>query len=617
MPKMRFLVDSNEHNHRRRTAWQWLLALCMVLSACSLPPIQLDSIARIAATADPADNPPTATVAANTISTAALVKERSKLRVGIRFDAPPLSSVTSEGTLEGLDVDIVREFARRWLGSADNVEFVQVTSSSAPHLIQRREVDLALGGLAHTKSAETYADYGLTYMQDGEALLVRTGSFVDFNSLAQHSVTYIDSSSLAAINSATAAANITVTLQTAPSYSAALQQLLDGQTDAILGRWRRLRARAASDPALTVLSVLQTDPIAMMLPQNDSQWADLVNVTFSAIIADGTYAKMYQEWFNVPPDPIYPLPNTIDLQLATLPDTITPRDTVTQIKTNGTVRIGFNAQADPLATLDANGEPVGFEIDLCREIARRWFQNGTTTQFTALAAADIPGDLRNNTVDMAVGAIQQTQANENVMDFSISTYQTGVGIAVLQTAAISDVSALNGHVVGVVSGRSDQALLEEVKKARNLSINSSSFPDLSTALDALRNGQVDAVVEDQVTLLALTRTASDLRLLPERLSRIPIGIALPTDDSALRDMVNLALQDMFADGTYARIYNQWFGTAPEGLELWPGQATENAALAAPTSTPQPTLTPVFSTLEAPTAAPTSAPPIEVTVTPGQ
>ena len=104
--------------------------------------------------------------------------------------------------------------------------------------------------------------------------------------------------------------------------------------------------------------------------------------------------------------------------------------------------------------------------------------------------------------------------------------------------------------MGVVSGRSDQALLEEVKKARNLSINSTSFPDLNTAGDALRNGQVDAVIEDQVTLLALTRTANDLRLLPERLSRIPIGIALPTDDSALRDMVNLSLQDMFADGTY-------------------------------------------------------------------
>jgi hypothetical protein len=128
---------------------------------------------------------------------------------------------------------------------------------------------------------------------------------------------------------------------------------------------------------------------------------------------------------------------------------------------------------------------------------------------------------------------------------------------------------------------------------------------------------VDAVIEDQVTLLALTRTANDLKLLPERLSRIPIGIALPTDDSALRDMVNLSLQDMFADGTYARIYKQWFGSDPEGLELWPGQATENSSLVAPTSTPPATITPVFSTLEAPTAVLTSTTPSAPTATPGQ
>ena len=612
---MRPLVVIKENKHRRRASLYWLLVLCLSLSACSLPQIQLDTIAGIAATPNPADNPPTATVAANTISTAALVKERSKLRVGLRFDAPPLSSVTSDGTLEGLDVDIAREFARRWLGSSDNVDFVQVTSSSAPHRIERREVDLALGGLAHTRSAETYADFGLTYMDDGEALLIRTGTFADLNSLAQRNVTYIDSGSIGEINAATAAANITVTLQMAPSYATALQLLRDSQTDAVLGRWRRLRVQAAEDPTLTVLAVLQREPVAIMLPQNDSDWADLVNVTFSALIADGTYSSIYHRWFNASPDPVYPLPNTIDLQLASLPDTINPRNTVNQMRANGIVRVGFIAQADPLATLDANGQAIGFEIDLCRELAHRWFQNASAVQFIAMSASDIPANLGNNTIDLAVGAIQDTQANERYMDFSIPTYQTGVGIAVLQTSTASDVASLSGRVVGVVTGRPDQALLEDINKSRNLSITSAAFPDLSTALGALRNGQVDAVIEDQVTLLALARTADDIHVLTERLNRLPIGIAVPTNDSALRDMVNLTLQEMIADGTYAYLYKQWFNTSPETMEQWPGEATEGTTFVAATPTSLPTVTPAFSTLEAPTAAPTSATPVVVTATP--
>jgi ABC-type amino acid transport substrate-binding protein len=581
-----------------------------LLSACSISPLQLERIANIAATRGPASLDPSSTVAPPTVSTAALVKQRSKLRVGIRFDAPPLSRVNAEGLLEGLDVDIAHDLARRWLGSPDNVEFVQVTSASAPRRIEQREVDLALGGLVHTKQAETHADFSLTYLYDGDALLIRTGSFADFAALVGRNVTYIDSSSTFALRDAQVGANITVSLQTAPSYADAVKLLRDGQTDAVVGRWRRLGPVAIQDPTLTLLSVFQRQPIAIMLPQNDSDWASLVNVTLSAMRADGTYNTLYQKWFGALPESMITLPNSIDLQLAALSDTISPNNTLERIRSANAVRIGFNAQADPLATLDANGNAVGFEVDVCRELARRWFQNPDTAQFTALPIGDLAGDLRNGTIDLAIGGIVQTQSNTRLMDYSTPTFQSGVAVAVLQTSTSTDLATLSGKVVGVMQGRSDQALLDELQRARNISVGRVAYPDLATALGALRNGQVDAVVEDQVTLLALVRTATDIRVINERLSRTPIGIAMPANDSALRDFVNLTLQDMFADGTYARLYQQWFGTAPEGPELWPGEAGQSTALIAATATVLPTFTPVFTVIDTPTPAPppTAAPP---------
>jgi polar amino acid transport system substrate-binding protein len=488
-----------------------LLLSALLMSACTLPQIQLDSIARIAATSNPADNGPSPTVAPPTTSTAALVKERSKLRVGIRFDAPPLASVTDDGQLEGLDVDIARELARRWLGSPDNVEFIQVTSTSAPQRLERREVDLALGGLIHTRQAEAHADFGLTYMFDGEAVLVRTGTYADFGALAQHMVTYIDSPSLSALHDAQVGASITVSLQTAPSYGAALQQLRDGQTDAVAGRWRRFRRLAARDPALTVAAVLQRQPVAAMLPQNDSDWADLVNFTLSAMIADGTFTEMYQKWFDAPPETVTPLANPVDIHLATLPNAVELHNHLDQIRATNTVRVGFIATADPLATIGENGQPRGFEIDLCRELARRWFQNPGAAEFTIVAPEEIASRLQSGSIDMAVGGIARMQPNERVMDFSL-TYHTG------------------------------------------------------------------------------------------------IGIALPTNESALRDFVNLTLQDMIADGTYARIYNDWFGAAPGEMEQWPGEVGQNTSIIAPTATSLPTPTAVFEDLPTATPAPPTEPP---------
>ncbi len=608
--KMRVLHDIQKSRHIIGGTLLPLI-LALTLSGCSVLP-QLSYIAAIVATPNPVYHAPTPTVAPGTVSTAALVKNRSRLRVGIRFDVPPLASVNSNGQLEGLDVDLAREFARRWLGSPDNIEFVQVTSSSAPVQVQRREVDLAMGGLVHSKGAAKHADFGFTYMYDGEALLIRTGSFADFPALARQTVTYIDQPTTYALSAAEIANNITVSLQTATSYETAISQLIDGQTDAVAGRWRRLRADAARDPALTVLTVFQREPVAIMLPQNDSDWMTLVNVTFSALIADGTYARLYQKWFHAPPDAVTPLPDTIDLQLASLPDTIAPHDTLSRIRAANRIHVGFNAQADPLATLDAKGNPVGFEIDLIRELASRWFQNANAVDFTAMPGKDIPGLLRNNSIDLGVGAIVETQAAARVMDFSTITYRSGVGVAIMQTSPSNSLEALNGKTIGVVQGSPNQALLASVGKARNLQLNSALYPDLSTALAALRSGQVDAVADDQVTLLALARTAKDIFVLPEQLSSRPIAIAMPRDDSAFHNFVDLTLQNMFADGTYARIYKKWFGVAPTDLEIWPGQTTQTTMLIAPTATPPPTATPVFDAIPTakpapPTAAPTAKP----------
>ncbi len=596
-------------SYGRRAACLLGALLLMMASGCSmLPSINLgDTIARIAATPIPVDDGPTPTPPPPTLSTAALVKMRSALRVGIRFDAPPLASVDDDGNLIGLDVDIARELARRWLGSPRNVEFVQVTSNSALRRIQNREVDLALGGLVHSRPAETYADFSLSYLQDGEAVLIRSGAFADVRSLAQRTLTYIDTSSLPAIGRMQIANNMTVTLQSAPSYASAIQGLLDGETDAIVGRWRRLRTAAAQNGALAVLTVLEQQPVAIMLPQNDSDWADLVNITLSAMINDGFYAEAYQRWFGQPAPPAAGLPGQIDLQLAALPDTITPRAVYERVRAANSVRIGFNAQSDPLATLDANGQPIGYMVDLSRELSRRWFQNAQAAQFIALPAGQIATAFDNDTIDLAIGDVAQTQAAERSMDHSIPVYVSGLSVAVINTSGIADLTSLNGARVGFVQETTDAAALEAAKQTRGVNFLDVPFPDLLTALGALREGQIQGVAAERVTLLALARVSGDILVLVDRLNATPIAIAMPEQDSALRDLVNLTLQEMASDGTLAAIYRRWFDDAPPTVEQWPGEATRDTALIAPSPTPLPSPTPVIVQIDTPTPPPAPAP----------
>lgn len=196
-----------------------------------------------------------------------------------------------------MDVDLAREFARRWLGSERNAEFVQVTMATAAEKVARREVDLALGGLTIQRSAERTVDFSIAYLGDGEAILTRAGQFADFRSLARRRVTYVDFATVVALGDIQAATNLTVAIQARNSYAAALDDLLDGSTDAVAGRLRRLRVAAAENSALSLAVVLTNEPVAMMLPPNDSSWADLVNLTLAAMMADGTFVACTRSGF--------------------------------------------------------------------------------------------------------------------------------------------------------------------------------------------------------------------------------------------------------------------------------------------------------------------------------
>lgn len=452
----------------------WLLAFVLLLSGCdslSLDTVQrvvnIDSLARVVATAAPVELEATPTPVPPDYSTAALVKLRSRIRVGVRFDAPPLTRVNDRGELEGFDVDLAREFARRWLGSEKNVDFVQVTSNSAPGKVKTREVDLAMGGIVQSRAAELEADFSLPYIQDGEALLVRTGTYSDFASLATRSVVFIDDASTFSLRDAQNSAGVTITTKVASSYAEAYNLLLQNDVEAMAGRWRRLRTRAAQDPSLTVLTVFKREPVAVMVPPNDSEWADLVNITLSNIMLDGTYARLYQQWFGAPPDmsAYAPLLGPQDIQLAQLPDALQTTDRLAEARSAGRLRVAYGTNP-PFARLEENNLPGGYEVEVLRAVAQRVMGSPDALEFTPLTG-DAGAAVQS--AEIVIGGFPRTQALERAVDLSSPIYRAG---------------------------------------------------------------------------------------------DTTIALALPPRQSPLRDAVNLALQQMYADGTLAEIHARWFPETP-------------------------------------------------------
>lgn len=107
-------------------------------------------------------------------STLDRVKEAGVVRVGIRFDNPPLSFIDEQGNWVGFDVDLAEELAQR-LGV--RLERVKVDETTRISFLQEGKIDMAVASMNHTRSRDDAVDFSITYFWDSQTFLVRKGEF--------------------------------------------------------------------------------------------------------------------------------------------------------------------------------------------------------------------------------------------------------------------------------------------------------------------------------------------------------------------------------------------------------------------------------------------------------
>lgn len=208
-----------------------------------------------------------------------------------------------------------------------------------------------------------------------------------------------------------------------------------------------------------------------------------------------------------------------------------------------------------------NGEPVGFDIDLMREIGRR---AGFTPEFQNVTFDGIIPGLGSNLYDAAISAITITEERRQQVDFSEPYFNADQSLLVRSDSDIRSVNDLGQATVGVQIGTTGANKANEFQQQGKIA-QVRTFDTIEDAFTALENGQVDAVINDLPVSQDKANT-SDGRL--EVVQVIPTGeqygIAFPKG-SDLVEPVNRALEEIKRDGTYAEIYEKWIGRKPEEI----------------------------------------------------
>ena len=215
------------------------------------------------------------------------------------------------------------------------------------------------------------------------------------------------------------------------------------------------------------------------------------------------------------------------------------------IQQRGKLIVGIQTSAPPASMVNERGEIVGFEVD-CQMIARKL---GVAVEFKQLTDATRIPMIQQGAVDIVIATMTHTRERDKVVDFSITYFVTGQRILVPVDSTIETIEDLAGKRVGTARGStSEQNILAAQPNAIIL-----TYDDAATAFVALQRGAVDAISTDESMLLSLradARNPQDWKVVGPYFSTEPFGIAMPQNESPLRDAVNFALMEAWESGEF-------------------------------------------------------------------
>jgi ABC-type amino acid transport substrate-binding protein len=233
-------------------------------------------------------------------------------------------------------------------------------------------------------------------------------------------------------------------------------------------------------------------------------------------------------------------------------------------KDNPRLMIGILYNAEPFASLNNNGEVVGFEADIARAFAQDWgiplAGENVPSIFKQVTRQNGLALLERGEIDMLMGKVIHTRELEKRFDFSEPYFVNYQVALALGSAPENSISELGGKTVGVVYGSATEQALEQWQKASGVQVNIKRVYMFDDGIRALVAGEIAVLAGDRWELDARVRGdgLQGLKLLQGSFRSEPYAVAFRSHDYALRMLANRTLQRYVKSERLGQIYDQWF-----------------------------------------------------------
>jgi ABC-type amino acid transport substrate-binding protein len=196
----------------------------------------------------------------------------------------------------------------------------------------------------------------------------------------------------------------------------------------------------------------------------------------------------------------------------------------------------------------------GYEVDLLLEISRR---TGVPLRYRRSLWSVILGELISGALDIICSAATVTEERQKLVDFC--TPHLALALAVVRRQQDTRGLDLRNSRIGVRRGTTAEVYVNAEQLPASIRLSESN----NELYLALRNGEIDAVIDDSPIAAYFARIVPGLRMAGVVPGTDAVyAIMIRKGNHPLRYALNAVLSDMESDGTLQRFQEQWLGNNP-------------------------------------------------------
>lgn len=241
----------------------------------------------------------------------------------------------------------------------------------------------------------------------------------------------------------------------------------------------------------------------------------------------------------------------------TLISGIAHADKLDDIKKAGVLKVAVFDSNPPFGYVDQKSKKlVGYDVDFAEAIAKGL---GVKLEVRPTNPANRIPLLVSQKVDLIGANFTITPERAKQVDFSVPYFRTGQKF-IAKKGLLKQPDDLAKLRIGADKGTVQEITLREKYPTAKVI----SYDDTPLAFAALRNGNVQAITQDDAKLVGLMANVpeeqkKDFEISPFSITQEYQAFAAAKGENTLIEQVNKILENMEKEGEAVTIYNRWFG----------------------------------------------------------